>query len=281
MAELVESVRNKKMENGTVSVTFDDGFADNLHNALPVLQKHGVPATVYVTSGRIGQQIEFWWDELERLVLEPALLPGVLEIPIGRERFTFRLEDASRCTPAATGPGAWQAWCDPPVADRQKLFHALWLSIRRLPFGTKEQVLQELRRWTGLPETGREAYLPLSSSELQELAGSQWVEIGAHTLLHPSLPDLPESEQAVEIGESKRQLEDWVGRPVKAFSYPHGNYTPATARIVAEAGFASSCTTQPIAVTSRSKLYELPRFQALDWDGDQFERQLRHWLKHA
>ena len=49
-------------------VTFDDGYADNLYEALPVLQRFDIPATVFVSTDAVVQAREFWWDELERLV---------------------------------------------------------------------------------------------------------------------------------------------------------------------------------------------------------------------
>ena len=53
-------------------VTFDDGYADNLWNAKPLLERYDVPAAVFVTTGYAGQDREFWWDELETLLLERA-----------------------------------------------------------------------------------------------------------------------------------------------------------------------------------------------------------------
>src|SRR5436190_558012 len=55
-----------------VVVTFDDGYADNATVAAPILERHGVPATMFVVSGVVGSQADFWWDELERLVMEPV-----------------------------------------------------------------------------------------------------------------------------------------------------------------------------------------------------------------
>jgi peptidoglycan/xylan/chitin deacetylase (PgdA/CDA1 family) len=58
-----------------VSVTFDDGYADNLHNAKPLLEKYGVPATVFVTSGYLGSPTGFWKDTLSSIFLQPTELP--------------------------------------------------------------------------------------------------------------------------------------------------------------------------------------------------------------
>lgn len=52
----------------TVIVTFDDGYADNLHNALPILAGYDVPATFFIATEAVLNHEEFWWDELERLV---------------------------------------------------------------------------------------------------------------------------------------------------------------------------------------------------------------------
>jgi peptidoglycan/xylan/chitin deacetylase (PgdA/CDA1 family) len=61
LCDLPESVRP-----GSVAVTFDDGYADNLHCAARLLRKYDIPATFFLTSGYLGGNAEFWWDELER-----------------------------------------------------------------------------------------------------------------------------------------------------------------------------------------------------------------------
>ena len=60
-----------KLPRRTVIITFDDGYADNFHTALPLLQEADCPATVFVTAGKIGAERDFWWDELERVILVP------------------------------------------------------------------------------------------------------------------------------------------------------------------------------------------------------------------
>src|SRR5262249_7442049 len=59
----------------TVVVTFDDGYQDNLVNAKPLMERWEVPGTVFVATGYVGKGREFWWDELERLVLGPGAFP--------------------------------------------------------------------------------------------------------------------------------------------------------------------------------------------------------------
>ena len=64
LRDLLESP--PRFRHPAVAVTFDDGYADNLHAALPLLERFGIPATFFVTSGMLGGQREFWWDTLER-----------------------------------------------------------------------------------------------------------------------------------------------------------------------------------------------------------------------
>ena len=66
----------------SVMVTFDDGYADNLWNAKPLLERYDVPATVFVTTGYVGRDQEFWWDELETFLLERKTLPETLQLNI-------------------------------------------------------------------------------------------------------------------------------------------------------------------------------------------------------
>src|SRR4028118_469591 len=71
LSQLPEAISDNSLEDHSIVITFDDGYADNLHSAKPLLERHGIPATVFLTTGYIGGKRELRWDELDRL-LRPA-----------------------------------------------------------------------------------------------------------------------------------------------------------------------------------------------------------------
>lgn len=82
----------------------------------------------------------------------------------------------------------------------------------------------------------------MSEEEMRDWA-RQGMEAGSHTLSHPRLPDLSESEARAEIKGSREQLERLLGEPVTAFCYPYGHETPALRDLVREAGYTNATTT--------------------------------------
>ena len=65
LGELRSALARNELRTRTVALTFDDGYRDNLLVAKPLLEEHGLPATVFVTTGYVGSSRDFWWDELE------------------------------------------------------------------------------------------------------------------------------------------------------------------------------------------------------------------------
>ena len=82
-----------KLPGRSVAVTFDDGYADNLWKAKPILEKHGIPATVFMTTGQAGQDREFWWDDLERIMFSPERLPGSISLEVNGRNYRWDLGD--------------------------------------------------------------------------------------------------------------------------------------------------------------------------------------------
>jgi peptidoglycan/xylan/chitin deacetylase (PgdA/CDA1 family) len=237
-------------------VTFDDGYADFETSALPALHAHDVPATLFVTTGPLAGGGEFWWDELERIVLAEHALPATLEVAIGAETF------------------AWSG----VEGDRRALYHALHQRLGRLAGATRSRTLAALRAWAGVAAGCRPTHRPLDATALAAVARDPAVRIGAHTVSHSYLGALSEDEQAREIADSKRTLEALVGRPVEHFSYPHGDHEPETVAHVRAAGFRVACGSACAPVAGEVDPFDLPRVEVPNFSGAAFARWLDEWL---
>lgn len=62
LTELSERLLQNKLVGNEAAITFDDGYKDNLTNALPLLEKYNVPATIFITTSLLGKRASFKWD---------------------------------------------------------------------------------------------------------------------------------------------------------------------------------------------------------------------------
>jgi peptidoglycan/xylan/chitin deacetylase (PgdA/CDA1 family) len=238
----------------SAAITFDDGYADNLHEAARLLVRSDTPATFFLATGYLGGTREFWWDELERIVFHP---PGI--------RVPFH--DSS---------GGTKVVCDPNVPKLSTYFE-IYEKLQPLDHNVRLCLLDRLLDWSGLTATGRESHRSLTMDEVMRLCSEGLFEIGAHTITHPLLAAQPLESQYEELRESKAWLENLLGDRVASFSYPYGgsgHYTPETVRAVAGTGFVRACSTSAHPVNRNDGPYELPRFNVTDMNGEQFERFL-------
>ncbi len=278
LAGMLNARQRGRLPRRSVVVTFDDGYADNLYHAAPLLMRHQIPATVFVTVGGTGSEREFWWDELAHMMLRPGRLPSRLELEINGAAqqwelggaSDYRIDDYRRDRDRRP----WEAVPN----SRLAFYYAVWKALRPLPYGECEQALDTLRHWA---ETAPRdpSYRPLSEAELRVLSDGGLVEIGGHTLTHPSLPAHPPALQRTEIHECKARLEQMLQRPITSFAYPFGDYVPATAELVRDAGYTCACTTAAARVKRTSDPFELPRFEVRNWSRDEFAGRLRGWLR--
>jgi peptidoglycan/xylan/chitin deacetylase (PgdA/CDA1 family) len=281
LQQLSRALAKESLPGRAVVVTFDDGYADNLHNAKPLLQRYDLPATIFLPTGLIGCNNEFWWDELDRLLLQPGKLPKNLRLQINGKTHRWKLGEAARYRRAEFRRNRrWRAWEDAPT-PRHALYKALWDLLHRSPDEEQRRVLVEVRRWAGVEEEGRPSHRLLSLEQASALAKGDLIEIGAHTVNHPSLSSLSLESQRHEIVGSKARLEDMIGSPVTSFAYPYGkrsDYSAQTVALVREAGYTCACSNFPGSVKSSTDAFQLPRLQVEDWDGDEFAQQIEGWF---
>ena len=175
---------------------------------------------------------------------------------------------------------------DPVLRGRHFWFDALCrrdgeravLDARRAPFAT----------WSGVVATSEDAaapsdsHRPLTAAELLRLAASPLIEIGGHTMSHPTLALTPPDEQRREIAGCRKWLQDTLEAPIDSFAYPYGgpeiDYAPDTVRAVREAGFTLAFTTGQSFATLEGDPFQIPRFVMLDSVDDV---ELAHRLSHS
>ncbi|MBD2519716.1 polysaccharide deacetylase family protein [Nostoc sp. FACHB-973] len=277
LQQLTKRLSDRQYINRSIVVTFDDGYADNFYHAKPLLEKYDIPATVFVTTGGIDQKREFWWDELERLLLQPGILPDLLRLNINGRTYQWELGEATHYSEADRQRDRhWQSDRKPKRAPtlRHTLYRSLYQLLQFLSADERSKLLDELAIWVNAEPVGRSTHRSLSNEDMLALESGGLIEIGAHTVTHPFLSQLPIASQQDEIQHSKDYLEKILGHVITSFSYPHGSYTNETTSIVQETGFTCACSSIVGKVQQNSNFFLLPRVVVEDWDGKTFA----HWL---
>ena len=148
-----------------VVVTFDDGYADNLHNAKPLLERHDVPATIFLPSGFIGSEDGFWWDELDRLLSTPGKVAQEPSAEHQRENSSVAARRSSTLPEGGVPPSSpleGLGRCPDTSARSLQIVVGDCCTARQTR--SSERYLSELRRWAGLEEDGRPAIVCFPSS---------------------------------------------------------------------------------------------------------------------
>jgi peptidoglycan/xylan/chitin deacetylase (PgdA/CDA1 family) len=241
-----------------VVVTLDDGYRDNLTNALPIAEAKGVPITVFVTSGILGNHNGLWWDRLGTLLR--ARPPHVMEIDLPISGRSVRLPLGSSGIRADLG------------SVRR---HLLPLRVTEI-----EQVLDAVSEQWQVGSASPPDAETLNTEDLLQLAASDTVTIGAHTVDHVRLRDRPAREQQDTISGSKRELEQSIGRAVSHFAYPFGrrdDFDDRSVEAARSAAFDTACTTIPGTAHRSTDPYRLPRRVVMDWGRLRFRVQMQRW----
>jgi len=202
-----------------VLLTCDDGLLSCLTDMLPVLQQEGVSCLFFVTGASAGEsRMMLWYEELFLLLLRAAA--GHFEI--SSEGVVIEGELGSR----EQRRGIW--WNSVKrLSQVDELSRVSFLRALRMQFKLEaERAFDEEN-----PASCRRFGL-LKCGELRELA-SAGMTIGAHTMSHPMLSQLPIESAYAEISEGRRRLESALQQQVWAFAYPFGDPQSVTAEVLA------------------------------------------------
>lgn len=262
LQELIRCLSLKTIPDQSVVITFDDGYADNLLEASPILMKFDVPATIFVSSGMIETEYEFWWDSLDDIFLS--------DVPNTRRELEIEID------------GTYYKWIIQNFEEANTVYYKLHALIKTLPRGLRDIKIDELYNWSGKQRKQRPSHAVLSKAQLKKLASLNGIEIGAHTVSHPRLSNETVQLQREEIANSKNDLEQLIGREINSFSYPfgaHEDFTDASAFLVQECGYTCGLANIQETVFKTTNPYRIPRRLVRNWDIEEFKSNLEEFFK--
>ena len=276
LSDLAESLGNRTGVG--VALTFDDGYADNAETAMPLLEKPNCPATFYLASGLVGTAREYLQDDLERLVLLAPDRPDELHLTVGAQHYRWGMRSRNPEYEDALTAGGCNMTSENDPTPRHRAHREIHALLRSASPSEREWGLEQLRRQCGDPGPARSTHRAMSWDQARHMAACQLADLGAHTVNHPYLSVLPLAEQWAEILESKRTLEEQIGRSVASFAYPYGtrqSYSAETVGLLKELGFSNACSNFRDRIGRLTDMFQIPRFVVRDWNGDEFLRQIR------
>lgn len=285
VSDMVVRARERRLPVRSVAITFDDGYADNALVALPLLQQRDMPATMYLLSSFIDAAAECWWDEILSILLRPGELRGEIRFHLDGSEHRFDLGTAARLSARdAERDAPWKPWDVGAPTQRHELVRLLG---ERLPYASvheRDEVVRVLRGAVVSVEAPIGVRRGMTGEEVRMLGDSPLIEIGAHSVSHPSLAALTPAAQRHELAASRSHISALSGQSVDSVAYPFGKHTHVsreTIRLAREAGFTSACMNMSGHVTPQSDPWQLPRFHVGNWDRDTFAGCLHRWLVNA
>jgi peptidoglycan/xylan/chitin deacetylase (PgdA/CDA1 family) len=285
LIDLVKAISNDNVPEDAVTITFDDGYADNFALGLPLLREFQVPATIFIASGYINAP-GFWWDALEHLVLEGKARIDTVSAKVDGFSYSWKISPIE--TEEILG-SLWQlgnrSWFkrhnDQKMTSQSKeTFYDLFFFLQSLNSQDRATVLASISEQLRKPyhfDVDR----PLTESETAELAGERLIDIGAHTCTHSLLRSQTVLMQTHEIIESKSVLERLLGKEIRCFSYPFGGINDiggVAPSIVRSAGYHCACTSVPGHVAYGSDHFMLPRITVRNWNVEILDKHIQRWL---
>lgn len=261
---LIAGLRDGSLPPRATAITFDDGYQDNLIEAVPILERFEMAATIFPVMSAIDSGQPFWWDELAELILgNPE--PRRLDIATGADRLQVHWGQRE------PDEGAWHA-DQPPRTLRQAAYLKAWQSLQALGDVERGVALERIRDQLmtgGADLEPLSGAIPMTRRMLAECL-ARGVELGGHGCSHVPLPALDDPAAMAEIAGGRAELAEFAGRQAAGFAYPHGEHDGRIRALVRDAGYKFALATREDLVEPRNNdLYALPRIAVGDHGGEE------------
>ena len=214
--QLIEYYKNStEIPENSILITFDDGFEDNYKNAFPILEKHKVPATIFLSTDYVSSGNVIWFDQLSYFILnrEEEVVRSIL-----KEKFNIE-------------------W-----TNRRDVLEIVMDHVKRIPNSDRLILLDGIYNEYGSEYDGNDKELSsiLSWEQIKEMDKS-CISFGSHTLSHPVLSQLTYTELQKELIASKKIIENNLSHPIESIAYPVGTkfaFNDMVIDSVKEAGYS-------------------------------------------
>jgi peptidoglycan/xylan/chitin deacetylase (PgdA/CDA1 family) len=218
LGEAVGRLERRNLPARAVAVTFDDGFADNVTEALPVLNDIGLKATFFIASAYLEGGCMF----------NDCVIEACRQVPAGDW---------------ATGTAEFGTVKVGEPASRPRLAYEMIARLKYVAAARRmECTMRLLETAHAIPPPG----IMMTHEQLRKLHAAG-MEIGGHTRSHPILAGLPEADALQEIAGGKADLEALIGERVDLFAYPNGqpgrDYGPRDVGLARRLGFRAAVST--------------------------------------
>jgi len=219
-------VQGKQTPNNSIVLTVDDGYRDFYEVAYPVLKKHGVPATLYVTSGFVNEELWLWPDQITWLLNSVSEINKTIELG---EKNAKNIEITAINN-----------------SNRQQIWSQVISYLLSVDDKTKREWIVYFAEQLGkpLPKRAPSEYAACSWQQLTEMQ-QNGIEIGGHTHTHPSLGQVDDEQLQTELNTCMQFLDEKLGKQERDFCFPNGqpnDYNEAVKKATQESGFKSSVT---------------------------------------
>jgi peptidoglycan/xylan/chitin deacetylase (PgdA/CDA1 family) len=225
LTELADRLSSgRSLNKGTVALTIDDGRVNCYEFLFPLLKEFGIPATFFVVTSFINGDDWIWTDKVLWLSEQP----------------------------------------NPPEQLSRINIDAFFRNLNRLHPEVRNAQIAALAASMAIsiPRKAPAKYAPCSWTQLREMSDSGLVEIGSHTVTHPIMSSITDEESRYELTESRKQIEQSLGRTVTSFCFPNGqpqDFRPSQIQQVQEAGYQCSVLAHFGLVKSGTDPYQMPR----------------------
>jgi len=257
LQDLLKSKESGNIPPKSIVITFDDGYADNFHNAKGILEKYSAPATFFVSTGNIDTKELFWWDLIELGLFTNKKSSVEVHLNLHQKNYLWKL---------SREPFDINSFIN--ISDFLKTLNSSDL----------RSATDQLKKQFILDKSVFEYYRCLTSDEIKEIAKSALFEIGSHTSAHTSLAAETDNEQIFQIKNPKELLEKIIGKGVRSFSYPFGtlnDFSSNTIKHLRDQGYITALADIQGNVSLMDDNFKLPRRYICNWDEINFKNYIQ------